>query len=769
MSSRRALHFRLSWTWILWGVVLFTACSSIPTDEGETAYVNSSDGVEIFYTARGRGALTLVFVHGWSCDLTYWDPQLESFAEDYRVVAVDLAGHGRSGSDREDWSIAAFGGDVASVVRATAAGRVVLVGHSMGGPVAIEAARQLGDRVAGVVVVDALRDIERVPTAEGFAKFSAALREDFRGGTEAWVRRVMFVPQSDPALVDRIATDMAEAPPQLALKALEANYFWDARAALKDLRVSVKAINSDERKTDAEALRRAGIEVFFLPDVGHFLMREDADGFRRGIDSWLGEFSQTALVAGAVAPSQTVAREGDRPPNIVLFLVDDLGWKDLGCYGSSFYETPNTDRLAREGMRFTAAYAAAPVCSPTRASLMAGQNPARLGFTGHITAIRRYRYPSTGRIIPPQDHMRLRLEEVTLAEALKPAGYVSASIGKWHLGAEGLWPREQGFDVNVAGTTHGSPPGYFFPYEKPGSKWNPSIPTLEGGVEGEYLTDRLTDEAVSFIEKNSHQPFFLYLTHYSVHTPLEAPQRLVEKYEEKLRRDPTGKNATYGAMVETVDQSLGRVLATLEQNGLSENTVVIFFSDNGGLSNVTDNAPLRGGKQQLYEGGIRVPLIVRWPGHVPAGAVSDAPVISHDLYPTLVDVVGPATRPGATDGVSLLPLLTRLKALPERTLFWYYPQYARRPGAVVRTGDYKLIEFYDPPATELYNLGRDLGETDDLASRQPGRVEEMREHLTAWLAEIGATLHTPNPAFRDPGDRDPGHREREAAGSSSGR
>jgi arylsulfatase A len=753
LLSRRSVVWRS--IWMLCGAWLLYACGSIATRGGEGAFVSSRDGVEVFYTAQGRGTVTLVFVHGWSCDLTYWEPHLKSFAEDYRVLAVDLAGHGRSGSQREEWSIAAFGDDVASVVRAAASEQVVLVGHSMGGPVVVEAARQLGARVAGIVVVDALRDVNRVATPEGFAAFSAELREDFRRGTEAWVRRVMFVPKSDPALVDRIARDMAAAPPGIALQALESNYFWDARAALKTLDVPLRAINSRERKTDERALTAAGAEVVWrLPDVGHFLMTEDPSGFRSLLDEALRAFARKAGVASAAGPTTA----GPTPPNIVLFLVDDLGWSDLGCYGSTFYETPHTDGLARDGMRFTAAYAAAPVCSPTRASLIAGQNPARLGFTGHITAILKYRYPKDGRIIPPQDHMRLRLEEVTIAEALKPAGYVSASIGKWHLGEEGLWPLEQGFDINIAGTTHGSPPGYFYPYERPKSKWNRSISTLHGGVEGEYLTDRLTDEAVRFIEDNKARPFFLYLTHYSVHTPLQAPRPLVEKYEQKLLRDTSGKNATYGAMVETVDQSLGRVLATLERHGLSDNTIVVFFSDNGGLSSATNNAPLRAGKQQLYEGGIRVPLIVRWPGQVPAGEVSDLPVISHDLYPTFAELAGSAARPGKTDGRSLVPLLTGGEELPERALYWYYPHYAKRPGAVVRDGDWKLIEFYDPPAVELYHLGVDLGEEQDLAERHPARVAAMRGQLAHWLADVGATLHTPNPAFRG-----------EHAGEASGR
>ncbi|MGE0375329.1 MAG: sulfatase [Planctomycetaceae bacterium] len=437
------------------------------------------------------------------------------------------------------------------------------------------------------------------------------------------------------------------------------------------------------------------------------------------------------------------------PPNILLVLVDDLGWTDLGCYGSTFYETPHTDRLAAEGMRFTTAYSAAPVCSPTRASLMTGKSPARLGFTGHITAIMQYRYPPEGRILPPQDHMLLRLEETTLAEALHEAGYVSASIGKWHLGPEGYWPEDQGFDLNIAGWTHGSPPSHFFPYTNSKQDWNASIPTIKGGQPGEYLTDRLTDEAVRFIEQNRDRPFFCYLTHYAVHTPIQAPADLTAKYQRKLATDSSQKNATYAAMIERVDTGIGLVMDTLDRLELAERTVVIFFSDNGGLSQVTNNAPLREGKQFLYEGGLRVPLIVKWPGVVEAGTTCDVPVISHDLFPTIVEVAGlNVDTLTDLDGVSLRPLLTSDGELPSRTLYWYYPHYARRPGAAVRDGDLKLIEWYDPPGVELYNIADDLSETNNLAPQLPTRAAELRADLTRWLSDINATLHTPNANFR---------------------
>ena len=272
------------------------------------------------------------------------------------------------------------------------------------------------------------------------------------------------------------------------------------------------------------------------------------------------QFLQAGAAAGLAA---SLGAQQRRPPNVILFLVDDLGWMDLGCQGSTFYETPHTDRLAAEGVRFTDAYSACPVCSPSRAALMTGKYPGSVGFTGHITAILRHRYKPHGRVIPPDDYMFLRHRETTLAEALKPAGYASASIGKWHLGSEEYWPEKQGFDLNVGGYDHGSPPSYFDPYTSPAKDWNPDIPTLEDRRPGEYLTDRLTDEAVEFIEANREQPFFLYMTHFAVHTPLEAPSELVRKYEKKLQVDDSQIDPIYAAMIEKMDDSLGKLVATL--------------------------------------------------------------------------------------------------------------------------------------------------------------------------------------------------------------
>ena len=442
----------------------------------------------------------------------------------------------------------------------------------------------------------------------------------------------------------------------------------------------------------------------------------------------------------------------EAPPNIILFYVDDLGWSDVGYQGSTFYETPHIDQLASEGIRFTSAYSPCPVCSPSRASLMTGKSTARVGFTGHITAIGRHRYPAHGRIIPPEDHMQLPLEEISLARALKSAGYVSASIGKWHLGAEGYWPLDHGFDVNVAGYTQGMPASYFFPYRTTRYPWNPVVKNLVGGKEGEYLTDRLTDEAIRFMDAHHNRQFFLYLTHYAVHTPIEAPRTLIDKYKEKLKIDDSQFNAGYAAMIETVDNSVGRIMEALERLKIDKKTIVIFSSDNGGESQVTNNRPLRAGKGYLYEGGIRVPLVLWYPGVINKGSVTDIPVIGTDLYPTITELAGEKSQPGKQlDGHSLVSLFTDPSAWSPRDLFWYYPHYspqAKRPGSAIRSGKYKLIENYDPPSVELYDLAIDQGETINLAEKMPDRAIKMGRKIHTWLQESGAKLHRKNPSYQ---------------------
>ena len=424
-----------------------------------------------------------------------------------------------------------------------------------------------------------------------------------------------------------------------------------------------------------------------------------------------------------------------------------MGWRDVGCFGGDLFETPNIDRLATEGMRFTQAYANCPVCSPSRAALMTGKNPARLGFTGHITAIGRHRHPENSKLIPPDGLTNLPHDEETLAEVLGKQGYVSASIGKWHLGEEGYWPEQHGFDVNVAGWTHGSPPHYFYPYTRENSDWNGSIPTMTGGEEGEYLTDRLTDETIGFMEANRDNPFFVYLTHYGVHTPLQAPKPLVEKYKKELKGKEKQVHPTYAAMVENMDWNVGRVLQSIEDLGLSEDTVVVFTSDNGGLESSASQAPLRKGKGTLYEGGIRIPQIIKWPGKIPAGSLSEAPTIGTDLFATLAEIGGGSVRDDI-DGKSFSALWDGGEYSPRESLVWYYPHYhsqSMRPGAAIRKGDYKLIEYYDPEGVELYNLAADLSEKRNLASEMPEKAEELLADLNGYLDAVDTIRPTPNP------------------------
>jgi arylsulfatase A-like enzyme len=436
-------------------------------------------------------------------------------------------------------------------------------------------------------------------------------------------------------------------------------------------------------------------------------------------------------------------------PNIIVILIDDLGIKDLGCYGQSLIETPEIDELAKEGMRWINAYSSCPVCSPSRVAILTGKNPARVHFTGHITAIGRHRHPDNSRILPPKDLMHIPLQEKTLAEILKPVGYVTISIGKWHVGGEGFWPKDQGFDENIAGWTHGSPPSHFYPYEAPEKEWNPSIPTLEGGQEGEYLTDRLTDEAITFIRNNQDKPFLVYLSHYAVHTPLQAPEELVNKYRPLANGtiDPV-----YAAMVESMDRATGRLLDVLEELNLTDHTLVIFASDNGGLATVTDNTPYRSGKGHLYEGGVRVPLIMRWPGTIDSNSISASPTISEDIFATIAEIadIDPAGM-FELDGQSLVQSFNSGKNdLPDRDLCWYYPHYGPQgnyPGAAIRSGKYKLIKFYDPVKTELYDLKSDIGEKIDISGEFPAISARLLSKLEAWLAEVDPIMHEQSPSF----------------------
>lgn len=473
-----------------------------------------------------------------------------------------------------------------------------------------------------------------------------------------------------------------------------------------------------------------------------------------------------ALSAAALAGAD--ARGEAARPNIVLILMDDMGWRDLACCGSTFYETPNLDRLAAEGMRFTNAYAACPVCSPSRASILTGKAPARLGLTNYIGGTAR------GRLLEAPSRAFLPLTETSLAKALREGGYATWHIGKWHLGDRPYYPERQGFDVNVGGCAWGHPQkGYFSPW---------GIETLPDGPPGQYLTDRLTDAAIALIREAGGQPFFLNLWHYAVHTPIQAPAPLIEKYRAKAARLGLDKqpalvegehfpcehkkhlrvmrrviqsDPTYAAMVENVDANIGRLLKALDDAGHRENTLVLFTSDNGGLATAegspTCNLPLAEGKGWVYDGGTRVPLIVRWPRVVAAGSVCHVPVISPDFYPTILSAAGLPLRPAQhRDGVDLMPLLHGARRLQRDAIFWHYPHYGNQggtPASAMRLGNWKLIEFHEDGRIELYQIEQDPGERHNLAAQEARRAAQMRARLHEWLRDVGARFPTPNPHY----------------------
>ena len=442
-----------------------------------------------------------------------------------------------------------------------------------------------------------------------------------------------------------------------------------------------------------------------------------------------------------------------RAVNFVFFLVDDLGWADVGCFGSQFYETPNIDALSASGMKFTNGYAACPVCSPTRASIMTGRHPVRVNITdwipGKVT-------PPNSKLLHVEDRDNLALEETTIAEALKANGYETFFAGKWHLGSEGHWPEDQGFDHNIGGHHKGSPPGgYYAPWKNP---------ALKANFDGEYLTERLTQESQSFLrERDKDKPFLLYLSYYNVHTPIQPYKKRIAHYKEKAKQftdeTPTiaehhgtsrGRqdNPALASMVAAVDDSVGAILGELDELSLTNDTVVIFFSDNGGLCTTkrigpTCNLPLRSGKGWLYEGGVREPTIIRAPGVTKAGSVSDVPVVSMDFYPTMLELAGLPASKVTLDGQSVVPLLAQTGDLKQRELYWHYPHYhgsTWTPGASVRDGHWKLIEFYDYEKVELYNLKSDLGEQHDLSKENPTKTKELLGKLHAWQGRMGAKM-----------------------------
>lgn len=478
-------------------------------------------------------------------------------------------------------------------------------------------------------------------------------------------------------------------------------------------------------------------------------------------------------------------------PNVVFFLVDDMGWTDLGCYGSSFYETPNIDRLASEGVRFTNAYAACPVCSPTRASIMTGKYPARINTTDWFGAPQPYNadkhWTGKQKLLPASYVDTLSLQEITIAEALKTEGYRTAFVGKWHLGNEGYYPEDQGFEINIGGWERGAP--YYRSFDVEKDQWSGESgffspyrnPKLPDGPEGEYLTDRLANESIHFIEKNATQPFFLYLSFYTVHNPMHGKPELVEKYRKKAEEmglfdsvtyitnpswvgdfPPRGwrnrilqSNIEYAAMVESLDENVGKVIARIKELGIEDNTIIFFMSDNGGLSTAesspTSNLPLRAGKGWLYEGGIREPMIIKWPDVVPGGEVCEAPVISTDFYPTILEMAGIELMPGQhMDGKSMVPLLKGEQKQIHDALYWHYPHYGNqggRPGAVIRKDNFKLIKFFEDDHVELYDLKKDISEKRDLSDSLKTITNELQEQLHQWQESVDARFPTSNPAY----------------------
>jgi arylsulfatase A-like enzyme len=457
-------------------------------------------------------------------------------------------------------------------------------------------------------------------------------------------------------------------------------------------------------------------------------------------------------------------------PDIFLILIDDLGWRDLSCYGSTFHETPHLDRLARAGMIFSDGYATCPVCSPSRASILTGKTPARIGITNFIAG------NAWGRLMGVPYRKELPGTEVTIAERLRTAGYRTVHVGKWHLGGEASWPDRVGFEVNIGGCHLGHPHrGYVAPW---------GIPTLSESEPGTYLTDRLTDEAIRQIRADDDRPLFLNLWHYAVHTPIQAPAALVETYrakaarlgldqaqafvtgeafpclhkkEQRVQRRVLQSDPTYAAMMEHLDSSIGRVLAAQAERGRLEDTLIVFTSDNGGLSTAegspTCNMPLAEGKGWIEDGGVRVPFCVCWGRRIAAGTHSDVPVWGADLYPTFLAAAGLAADPAQhPDGVDLLPLLTTGAPVQREALFWHYPHYSNQggtPACAVRAGDWKLVEWFDSGRVALFNVREDISEACDRAAEQPALVAELRQRLAAWRQEVAAEIPQPNRDYAD--------------------
>ncbi len=453
--------------------------------------------------------------------------------------------------------------------------------------------------------------------------------------------------------------------------------------------------------------------------------------------------------------------------NFLFILVDDLGWTDLGYSGSTFYETPNIDALSKVSIQFTQAYASASICSPTRASIMTGKHPVRVNITDWIPGYD----PKDQKLSGPQDLDALPLQENTLAEVLKENGYKTFFAGKWHLGSDGHFPEDQGFDINKGGHHVGSPPGgYYSPYNNP---------KLEDGPEGEYLTDRLTNESMKFLENIGKDPFFLFLAYYTVHTPIQPNLEYIEKFEEKLAAKGNTvnsfkeeenaittleqRNAAYASMVYALDKNIGRLISKLKGEGLYENTTIVFTSDNGGLSTLlkdrnqkapTSVFPLRAGKGWLYEGGIRIPLLIKPSNYSDNARICAEPVVSHDFYPTFLSIAKIKYDPELIDGIDISPVLYENRTLNRKELFWHYPHYhgsGWTPGAAVLQGNWKLIEFYESGKVELYNISEDLSETNNLSEKYPKKADSLKNRLHELQNSMKASTPLMNPDFNQKG------------------
>jgi arylsulfatase A len=453
----------------------------------------------------------------------------------------------------------------------------------------------------------------------------------------------------------------------------------------------------------------------------------------------------TLGLAYTMMPRTAQAQESTSEQNIVMILIDDMGWSDLACYGNEFNETPNIDQLAQEGMLFTDAYAACPVCSPTRASIITGQYPTRIGITDFIPGL----HPKEKLLTPVNRTNYLPLDIITIAEVLHSKGYVSACIGKWHLGKNReFMPDKQGFDSILIPYKQNKNKAIHF-------KFN-TLPQVEH-KDGDYLAEVLTEHAVDFIKENRKKPFFLFLSHYAVHIPLEAKKEITEKYKEKIKPLSGVNNPVYAAMVEHVDRSVGRIIETLREQNIEKQTVVVFMSDNGGLKQkydatgpvVTTNAPLRGEKGSLYEGGIRVPLIIRWPGRCRPNTKCSMPVSSIDMFPTFIEISNAKKPVGhVIDGCSLVPLLKEMDGFYRYAIYWHYPHYHHStPAGAIRQENWKLIEFFEDDHIELYDLSEDIAETHNLANENSQKAKDLREKLNQWRNSIGAAMPEPNPEF----------------------